>query len=140
MPTVYVVQELKRFHCPKCDGTYSDRVQDGFKCRTCQNVYPQGIQKPIEDLTATLVFGQPEILIKSNNIGIGLQPLVAQLRSQLRSFSDEDFLLVNGDPVAIGLASSIAAEANRGRVTFLKWDRYTRQYLKLTANIRGSKV
>ena len=35
----------------------------------------------------------------------------------------EDYLLLIGDPAAIGVACSIAAYFNRGRFNILKWDR-----------------
>lgn len=110
MSNVFIVQELRRG-----DGT------------------------PMHDLTPARVYGDLKVLIQSNNIGIAIQPLVAQLRSQLRGFSDDDYLLTVGDPVAIGVATAIAAEMNRGRVNILKWDRQTRQYVAVDVNIRMSK-
>jgi len=88
------------------------------------------------DLSAAASYGDLEVLIKSNNIGIALQPLVTSLKHALRNFSDDDYILTVGDPVAIGLASTIAANANRGRVTFLRWDRQTRAYIKIKVEIK----
>lgn len=137
MNKVYAVQELKRYHCPECDGTYAKK--EGFKYR-CQNdrcgkLYEKGIPKPMASLTEAAAYGQIEVLIKSNNIGIMLQPLVASMKTQLKDFDDTDYILPAGDPVAIGIAACIAAKNNRGRVNFLRWDRQTRSYIKIEVSI-----
>jgi len=43
--------------------------------------------------------------------------------------------LLTGDPVAIGLACSIAAFYNAGRYTALKWDRRERMYIPVKIDI-----
>lgn len=137
MSVVFVVQEFRRYHCPKCDGAYSRKAPGGafgFVCNGCQHEYSEGVLKTT-DLSAAAAYGDLEVLIKSNNIGIALQPLVASLKHALRNYSDDDYILTVGDPVAIGLASTIAAQANRGRVTFLRWDRQTRAYIKIKVEI-----
>jgi hypothetical protein len=49
---------------------------------------------------------------------------MAQARKALRDFNDEDYLLwAGGDPVALTICSMITAEINRGRYTFLRWER-----------------
>ena len=53
------------------------------------------------------------------------------LRRKLLQFSDKDFLLLTGDPVAIGLACSIASFYNSGRYSVLKWDRRERLYIPI---------
>lgn len=135
MNRVFAVQEIKRFHCPKCDGTYSTYNRDTNEqtCKQCEHVYPssEGIAKPIHSLTESSVYGQLEVLIPANNIGIVMAPHVALMKSKLKDFSDDDYLLPLGDPVAIGMASIIAAKNNRGRVNFLRWDRQTRTYIKI---------
>lgn len=137
MSVVFVVQEFRRYHCPKCEGAYSRKAPAGaygFICNSCQHEYAEGILKTT-DLSAAAAYGDLEVLIKSNNIGIALQPLVASLKHALRNYSDDDYILTVGDPVAIGLASVIAAQANRGRVTFLRWDRQTKRYIKIKVEI-----
>ena len=137
MNRVFAVQELKRYHCPKCDGTYAKREGLTFKCQSskCGHVYEKGIPKPMHSLTEASVFGQIEVLIPSNNIGIALQPLAASMKTALKDFDDDDYILPSGDPVAIGIAASIAAKNNRGRVNYLRWDRQTRTYIKITVTI-----
>jgi hypothetical protein len=52
-------------------------------------------------------------------------PVIAEdkLKRKLARFSDDDYLLLTGDPIIIGLATLIAGRANGGRVNTLKWDR-----------------
>jgi ribosomal protein L37AE/L43A len=138
MNKVFAVQELKRYHCPKCDGTYvkrnhmanSDRV---FICKNerCRHEFDHGVAKPVHSLTEASVYGDIEVLVQTNNVGIALQPMVAQLKSRLKDFDDTDYILPVGDPVLIGMVAKIAADANRGRVNFLRWDRQTRSYIKI---------
>jgi hypothetical protein len=40
-----------------------------------------------------------------------------------------------GDPVAIGLACSVAAFFNNGRYTALKWDRRERMYIPVKIDV-----
>lgn len=140
MNKVFAVQELKRYHCPKCDGTYSDfnRATNEQTCRQCSHVYPSsaGIPKPVHSLTEAAVYGDIEVLIATNHVGIALQPLIASMKNKLRNFDDDDYLLPVGDPVAIGIATTIAAAYNRGRVNFLRWDRQTRSYIKIKVEMK----
>ena len=56
------------------------------------------------------------------------------LDRKLRTFNDDDYLLLAGDPVAIALASAIAARTNGGRLKMLKWDREQNMYFPLEAD------
>ena len=136
MGIVFIVQAVMRFHCPECDGAYSQRNPNGvgFICNNCQHEYSKGILKAA-DVTPAAVYGKLEVLIQTRDIGIALQPLVAQMKTALKDFSDDDYIATVGDPVAIALAGSIAAKNNRGRVKYLRWDRQTRQYIKIQVEI-----
>lgn len=140
MSRVFAVQEIKRYHCPKCDGTYStfDRDKNEQTCRSCKHVYhsDEGVPKPVHSLTEAAVYGQLEILIESNSIGIAMAPLIATLKNKLKDFCDDDYLLPIGDPVAIAASAIIAAANNRGKVNFLRWDRRARSYIKIKAETR----
>ena len=49
-------------------------------------------------------------------------------KTKLSKFSDEDYLLLIGHPILIGLATMWAAEWNKGKVKVLVWDRQQHQY------------
>jgi hypothetical protein len=60
-----------------------------------------------------------------DNFQIARSPVIAEdkLKRKLAAFNDEDYLVLIGDPIIIGLATLIAGRANNGRVKALKWDR-----------------
>ena len=60
---------------------------------------------------------------EGSQIVLSAGPTVRRLTYKLRNFNDDDYLLLIGDPAAIGVACSIAAFNNRGRYSILKWDR-----------------
>lgn len=68
-------------------------------------------------------------------IAFSTAPAIRLLKRRLRFFSDKDFLLLTGDPVAIGLVCSIAAVYNSGRYTALKWDRREKLYIPVRLDI-----
>jgi hypothetical protein len=109
-PTVYVVQETMR------------RIR--------------GEWRRIHDLTPALIYGKLQFLVDGQQyLPISVQPIIRELKTKLKNYSDIDYLLLIGDPVLIGLATLIAAEMNRGKVNFLKWDRETSQYLEIRSDI-----
>jgi hypothetical protein len=67
-------------------------------------------------------------LLPAGRLSEATHPMVLALREQLSDFSDNDYLLPVGDPVAICLAAAFAAAANEGRVKYLRWRRGPRCY------------
>lgn len=93
-------------------------------------------EMPNHDIAPAMRFGEMKVLLPSNTqIAFSTIPTVRMLRRKLRDFKDEDFLLLTGDPVAIGLACSIASFYNSGRYTALKWDRRERLYIPVKIDI-----
>lgn len=80
-------------------------------------------------------FGKLEVLLSSSQIALLPGPSIFKLRQKLKHYSDEDYLLLIGDPVAIALAAEIASSFNNGKVNFLKWDRQERKYLPIKTDI-----
>lgn len=97
-------------------------------------------EMPNHDVSGAMRFGELEILLPANTqIAFSTAPTIRRLRRKLMTFSDKDYLLLTGDPVAIGLACSIASFNNGGRFTVLKWDRREKLYIpiKLDATQNG---
>jgi hypothetical protein len=93
-------------------------------------------EMPNHDLAPAMKFGDMKVLLPSyTQIAFSTSPTIRSLRHKLRDFSDNDFLLLAGDPVAIGLACSIAAFYNSGRYTALKWDRREHLYIPVKIDI-----
>ena len=61
-------------------------------------------------------------------IYLSATPAVRKLNRFLQKFTDNDYLLLVGDPVLIGLAVSLACMHNRGRAKLLKWDKRSMKY------------
>ena len=88
------------------------------------------------DIAPAMKFGDMKVLLPANTqIAFSTVPTVRLLRRKLREYKDGDFLLLTGDPVAIGLACSIAAFYNSGRFTALKWDRREKMYIPVKIDI-----
>ena len=93
-------------------------------------------EMPNHDLAPAMKYGEMKVLLPSyTQIAFSTAPTIRSLRNKLRNFTDEDYLLLAGDPVAIGLACSIAAFFNSGRYTALKWDRRERMYIPVKIDV-----
>jgi hypothetical protein len=93
-------------------------------------------EMPNHDLAPAMKFGEMKILLPSyTQIAFSTAPTIRVLRHKLRNYSDQDFLLLAGDPVAIGLACSVAAFFNNGRYTALKWDRREHLYIPVKIDV-----
>lgn len=94
-----------------------------------------------KDLSPALRYGDLKLLLEDwPNITMSTGPTVRRLRKALKDFSDQDYLLLVGDPIAIGLACAIAADINQGKVKLLKWENREGLYYALEANMRGGFV
>ena len=62
-------------------------------------------------------------------------PLVLKLRTLLKDFRPEDYLLLTGDPAIIGVACSIVSDITNGKYNLLKWDKQERKYYPITINL-----
>jgi hypothetical protein len=99
-----------------------------------------GERVTIFDLSPTLEFGQPEILITHNQSAINTVPMVRQLNDKLKDFSDNDYLVPTGDPIMICLAAMAAARANGGRVKLLRWEKRQRKYYCIPVDMSGREL
>jgi len=58
-----------------------------------------------------------------------LDDAVKSLEEHLADYSEDDFILAVGDPVAIAAASAVASRNTGGFVTVLKFDRHANSYV-----------
>ena len=75
------------------------------------------------------------LLSEGSQVVLSSQPTVNKLRRKLRDYNDNDYLLLIGDPVAMGIACAIASDVNRGRIQCLKWDRMELKYYPVKFNL-----
>lgn len=73
-------------------------------------------------------YGELKVLLPPGNVAYSAGPTSARLKRGLARFSDEDFLLMVGDPAAIAAAGAVACMMNNGRMKLLKWDRQEMRY------------
>lgn len=87
------------------------------------------------DLTPAREYGELEVLLPSGPVLITPHESVSHLRRKLANFTDSDYLLCLGDPVAIAAASAIVSDVNDGVIPLLVWDRHLRKYLSIKVDI-----
>ena len=62
-------------------------------------------------------------------------PLIFKLRSLLKDYVEQDYLLLTGDPAIIGVACSIVSDMTNGKYSLLKWDKQDRIYYPIKINL-----
>lgn len=108
--TVYVVQ--KQMHLDREKNEYVER----FNLETAQE------------------YGDLVYLLSPTAAPFRPDGVLADLRTGLSDFTDEDHLLLIGNPVLIGMAAAIAAD-RAGTVNFLQWSGKDQKYLSIKADI-----
>lgn len=93
-----------------------------------------GDLKPKFDLSPAGEFGEVCKLLPSSVKPFSTRPLIKELREKLSEYEDGDYLMCIGNPVLIGLATTIAADANNGKVNFLQWNGRQGRYLAISAS------
>lgn len=80
-----------------------------------------GELEPAFDLSPAEAFGQFRYLLGSSASPFNPEPLIEQLHEGLESYTNDDYLLLTGNPILIGMSCSIAADYNDGQVNLLQW-------------------
>ena len=62
-------------------------------------------------------------------------PLVTKMERHLRAFTNEDMILLIGDPAAMGVACALAAKHNNGKFKLLKWDKREMTYYTIHVDL-----
>jgi len=94
-------------------------------------------ESPSKNLLPALQYGSLIPLLEPDaQVVLDAAPTVRRLRAALRDYGDADYILAIGDPVAIGIACAVAADANGGRFTVLKWDRMEHVYYPVPVDTR----
>ncbi len=82
---------------------------------------------PTIDLAKT--YGELRYLLSPSASPFRPEPIIEELKNKLTDFSDDDHLLLIGNPILIGLAVSIAADYNSGSLKVLQWNGSRRGYI-----------
>ena len=76
-----------------------------------------------KNIISATEYGELEfILSESENIMYTPAATVSRIRHTLQNFNEKDYLLLIGDPVAIGVAVHFALLLNGNKAKILKWD------------------
>lgn len=94
------------------------------------------VQQTNQNITSAVEYGKIKFLIDDGNqYTFSPGQLVRSLMRRLCKFCDDDYLLLIGDPVAIGIATTVAAHWNKGKVKMLKWDRQNTTYIPIEMDL-----
>lgn len=92
------------------------------------------------DFSQALSYGDIVVLVPAmEQATVSTLPVVHRMLRKLVKFTDDDYLLLSGDPVAIATAAALAAHYNGGRFKVLKWDRLMERYLPLQVDLTLQK-
>lgn len=81
------------------------------------------------DLSPARAHGELVFLLRPSNVPKDkLAEMTAHLDKALEDFSEDDFILPIGDPIATAAAVMIAGFQTGGYVKLLKWDRFKGEY------------
>jgi hypothetical protein len=99
--------------------------------RTMKYIPEQGITAPKFDLSKAERFGSMEYLLSPTASAFRPDSLKAELHEKLADFNDDDYLLLIGSPVLIGMSLAIAAYYNNGIVKVLQWSGKNNDYCEI---------
>ena len=92
--------------------------------------------KPKINIIGAAEYGKFKFLLPElSQIIFSPGPLIYKLRQELKNFSEQDYLLLTGDPAIIGVACSIVSDMTNGKYKLLKWDRQERKYYPIEINL-----
>ena len=92
--------------------------------------------KPKYNVLGAQKFGEIVTLLPVySQIILSPGPLVIKLRTLLKNFTTNDYLLLSGDPAIIGVVCSLLSDQTNGRFKLLKWDRQEKTYYPIEINI-----
>ena len=84
---------------------------------------PKGI-----NIVSATKYGDIEIILPATeHMTFNTEGVVEKIKSKLKNFNEQDYLLLLGDHAAIGVATYFALEKQKS-VQFLKWDRQEKMY------------
>lgn len=87
------------------------------------------------DVTPAEEFGELVYLLEDDANPHNPGPVIRRLMEALGDYSDDDFLLLIGNPCLIGWATALAAGYNDGRIRLLQYDRHNRRYIPVQSDL-----
>ena len=104
--------------------------------KVIKDVYGNVIQvSPLFDISPAEEYGEIISLLPEGNAMFAPASIVSLMNKKLFNFSDYDFILPTGDPIASSIAVSIACKNNGGKCQVLKWEKRQKRYIPLKFTI-----
>ena len=92
--------------------------------------------RPKINILGAQKYGDIKVLLKEDSqIIFSPGPIIFSLRQKLKNFTQEDYLLLTGDPAIIGVACSVVSDTTNGKYNLLKRDRQERMYYPIKINL-----
>jgi hypothetical protein len=88
-----------------------------------------------KNIIPAMSYGQIRVCFPQDyQVGFFVEDAVEKLRTFFSEYRQEDYILLMGDPVLIGLSVAMAAK-HTPVINLLKWDRQEHIYIPITANL-----
>jgi|TARA_B100001093_G_scaffold23724_1_gene21018 hypothetical protein len=101
-----------------------------------QEIPGSSIGQPKYNVLGAQKFGQIVTLLpEKSQIILSPGPLIHKLRTLLKDYTTDDYLLLSGDPAIIGVVCSVVSDVTNGKYNLLKWDRQEKTYYPIEVNI-----
>ena len=104
-----------------------------------QDIPGTKIGAPKINIIGATQYGQLKVLLPENS-QIILSPayVISTLKTKLKDYKSNDYLLLTGDPAIIGVACSIVSDITNGKYKLLKWDKQERRYYPVEIDLYNS--
>ena len=94
-----------------------------------QDIPGTKIGAPKINIVGATQYGQLKVLLPENwQIILSPAYVISTLKTKLKDYKSNDYLLLTGDPAIIGVACSIVSDITNGKYKLLKWDKQERRY------------
>ena len=77
-------------------------------------------------------YGEVNIILDHSATPFDMAPVITRLHEHLKNITNEDWIILTGNPVLIGLAVAIAADYLDGCLRILQWSGSTDNYIPIT--------
>lgn len=98
-------------------------IQEQLKLNPMTNVLERKF-----DLSPAQKFGEVKFVLSPNIVPFNTTVVLKELRENLKDFGPEDYLLLIGNPIFIGLATLVAGEVC-DVINFLQWSGQRNEYI-----------
>ena len=101
-----------------------------------QEIPGTSIGQPKYNILGAQKFGQiVTVLPERSQIIMSPGPLIQKLKTLLKDYTTDDYLLLSGDPAIIGVVCSVVSDITNGKYNLLKWDRQEKTYYPIEIDI-----